>query len=246
MSKIKENIKLSNIELNINLNQFTSVDLVSSLVNSLSKKVGNLGLNTVNIRNNVDIALENKDNIKIFNILKGGCLNEIYSFENKLNNINNTVQNINNILKIFSTIITVLSKFPLTGPISKVINNAQKIVDGLNVLIKIIIPLINSLLNELNYEKSRLNIEGENLKLLSSNPSKLGLVEGADYKGFQFYIKEDNNPQYLVDKKYKRRYAVAVDKKGVERIRSDFSYTLNPDVLIEQIKLEIDIQNIKS
>jgi hypothetical protein len=58
--------------------------------------------------------------------------------------------------------------------------------------------------------------------------------------------KEDNNPKYLDEDVYKRRYAVAIDTKGKEIIQSDYSYTLDPNVLIEQIKLEIDRQNLKS
>jgi len=245
MYRVQNNIKLSNKELNFNLNQFISIDLVSSLTNSLSKKISRLGLNITNIKTQVDLALKNKDNVSTFNILKGGCLNEIYSFESKLLQINNNINNINKIITIFSNIIRVLSIFPLTSSISNIINNAKKIIDGLTLLIKILIPLINNLLSELDYEKKRLNIN-EDSKLIEQNNIKLGIVEGVEYKGFKFFIKEDNNPKYIVDEVYRRRYAVAIDSKGKEIIQSDYSYTLDPNVLIEQIKLEIDRQNLKS
>jgi len=168
MYRVQNNIKLSNKELNFNLNQFISIDLVSSLTNSLSKKISRLGLNITNIKTQVDLALKNKDNVSTFNILKGGCLNEIYSFESKLLQINNNINNINKIITIFSNIIRVLSIFPLTSSISNIINNAKKIIDGLTLLIKILIPLINNLLSELDYEKKRLNIN-EDSKLIEQN-----------------------------------------------------------------------------
>ena len=51
--------------------------------------------------------------------------------------------------------------------------------------------------------------------------------------------------QAQVVKGNKRRYAVAVDRDGVEVIKSDFSFTLDPNDLIEQLKLVIDQRNLQ-
>lgn len=63
------------------------------------------------------------------------------------------------------------------------------------------------------------------------------------YKDFKFAIREENNPRFIV-KGYKRHYAVAIDTNGVEVIKSDYSFTLDPNDLIEQLKLVIDQQNL--
>ena len=65
------------------------------------------------------------------------------------------------------------------------------------------------------------------------------------YKGFKFAIKEEqNNPQFIV-KGNKRKYAVAIDHYGVEAIKSEYSFTQDPNDLIEQLKLIIDQQNLQ-
>jgi hypothetical protein len=60
-----------------------------------------------------------------------------------------------------------------------------------------------------------------------------------DYKGFRFYIKEENDSKFNV-KGNKRRYAVALNKDGNEVLQSSSSFTLDPDVLVEELKLIID------
>jgi len=64
------------------------------------------------------------------------------------------------------------------------------------------------------------------------------------YKGFTFFTREENNPKFVV-KGNKRHYVVAVDTKNIERIKSDFSFTLNPTQLVNQLKLVIDQQNLQ-
>jgi len=64
------------------------------------------------------------------------------------------------------------------------------------------------------------------------------------YKGFKFAIKEEQNQAFVV-KGNKRRYAVAIDRYGVETIKSELSFTLDPNDLIEQLKLVIDQRNLQ-
>ena len=64
------------------------------------------------------------------------------------------------------------------------------------------------------------------------------------YKGFTFFTREENDPKFNV-RGNKRHYVVAVDTKNVERIKSDYSFTLNPTQLVTQLKLVIDQQNLQ-
>ena len=65
-----------------------------------------------------------------------------------------------------------------------------------------------------------------------------------EYKGYTFKIYELDSSIPNV----KNRFAVALDDKGVERFRSETSFTLRPPVLIESLKFKIDnhlIENYK-
>ena len=64
------------------------------------------------------------------------------------------------------------------------------------------------------------------------------------YKGFRFVIKEENDPKFTV-RGNKRHYAVAVNRREIEQIRSDYSFTLNPQQLVDQLKFIIDQQNLQ-
>jgi hypothetical protein len=64
------------------------------------------------------------------------------------------------------------------------------------------------------------------------------------YKGFTFFTREENDPKFNV-RGNKRHYVVAVDTKNIERIKSDYSFTLNPQQLVNQLKLVIDQQNLQ-
>ena len=86
-----------------------------------------------------------------------------------------------------------------------------------------------------------------------SNASVLGLAQQitppnandfGTYKGFRFIIKEENDPRFVV-RGNKRHYAVAINTKGIEQIKSDYSFTLNPQQLVDQLKFIIDQQNLQ-
>ena len=76
------------------------------------------------------------------------------------------------------------------------------------------------------------------------NKSKLGLLEGTIYRGFTFGILEENDPKFVVAGN-KRRYAVAYDRSGFVVLQSKPSFTLDPYVLVEELKLIIDEQNLE-
>ncbi len=65
-----------------------------------------------------------------------------------------------------------------------------------------------------------------------------------EYKGYSFKIYELDSTIPNI----KNRYAVALDSKGLEKFRSETSFTLRPPVLIESLKFKIDndlIENYK-
>ena len=90
-------------------------------------------------------------------------------------------------------------------------------------------PLVQQLINEL-YPAGSLN---------QPTPNQFGT-----YKGFTFNIKEEVDTKFVV-KGNKRHYVVAVNTKGVEQLKSDYSFTLDPQQLVNQLKLVIDQQNLQ-
>ena len=87
--------------------------------------------------------------------------------------------------------------------------------------------------------------------MLDNNSSSLlplnitfGTTDFPEYKGFKFALREENNPKFEV-RGNKRHYAVAINKQNIEQLKSDSSFTLDPNDLIEQLKLVIDQQNLQ-
>lgn len=180
-------------------------------------------------------------------------LNEDYL--EKLNILLNTIGVLNQILNGIIALLQLLPP-PLYSPkVEAIIKKIDQVLQDLTGLFTTATFLINVLLEDLNFQRSRLieigsildsNLEGLSIEEIQSLIGDgLGYLSGYDYKDFKFYIKEEENPapEFII-KGNKRRYAVAVDTVGIERLRSEFSFTLNPDVLVEQLKLEIDKQNL--
>ena len=99
---------------------------------------------------------------------------------------------------------------------------------------------INALLDD----QSNLNLNEQQFADLSNTFLPISNNEFEEYKGFKFKIKEEQNIAFVV-KGNKRRYAVAIDRDGVEVIKSELSFTLDPQDLIDQLKLVIDQRNLQ-
>ncbi len=136
----------------------------------------------------------------------------------------------------------------------QVISLLQKIIAGILLVIGIALPILQSLLDKVRALKKRLddleneldNPEGEKTDeaLALFNVIQLGEIAGVEYRGYRFVIKEDVDPKFEVNG-FKRHYAVAVDRDGVEAYVSKYSYTSDPNVLIDELKLQIDGNNLK-
>jgi hypothetical protein len=143
---------------------------------------------------------------------------------------------------------------------------AGKLVDGLNVLIAIFQGILDAQLSDLNDLKNQLqnindlldnaalnNLSDSELQDLINNlqnqVSSINSTTFPEYKGFKFAIKEEETlgaqQAIVVRGTIKRRYAVAIDRDGVEVLKSELSFTLDPPDLVEQLKLIIDQQNLQ-
>jgi ribosomal protein S17E len=177
-----------------------------------------------------------------------------------------TIQTILSILEILVPLLDIILSLFKSNPIPSsvppgvgvplgiinTIDSKTKTLDDIklaaSILLRISNKIVSKLIDDLNYQESRLlPIEGlldsglNNLtssQILNLSP-QLGYLQGYDYKGFKFFIKEENNPKFVV-KGNKRKYATAVNKDGNDILKSTSSFTLSPDVLIEELKLQID------
>ena len=222
------------------------VDQVNEYINTQVKDETTVVIAT-NLRNNAIVLINN-------NI-------------NKLDKLKKIIDNIGRILLVFSAVIVVLNLAvlllpPLTPPgavkkITDIINKAAALVASLSVLVAIASVLLSNEINNLIELRNRLkeiSLKLDNKALDNLNEQQLTellnlfLPAGGDYgsyKDFKFAIKEEqNNPQFIV-KGNKRKYAVAINRRGVESIRSEYSFTQDPNDLIEQLKLVIDQQNLQ-
>ena len=116
------------------------------------------------------------------------------------------------------------------------------------VLLENEIIALNELIDRLR--QVSLLLDGKTLTGLDSQQltdltrSLLTDTQFPSYKGFNFKIKEEQNQAFVV-KGNKRHYTVAIDRDGVEVLKSDYSFTLDPNDLVEQLKLVIDQKNLQ-
>jgi hypothetical protein len=195
--------------------------------------------------------------------LRNNTITLINSSIGKLQNLQTILNQINTYLAIFNAIVTVLSAIPIptsvppgvgipVNIITRIVNTiekANKLVSALNVVLAVAtIALENEVnkLNELILKLKNINLDGLNSQQLSDLTSSIynNVDQFPPYKGFKFKIKEEQNQAFVV-KGNKRRYAVATDRDGVEVLKSDFSFTLDPNDLIDQLKLIIDQRNLQ-
>lgn len=232
-------------------------DIVSTLSFILSIilefiSVGNARIaELVDKTNDIISKATTKDDISIARDIRNRALDVIAVNKASLERARSITETINKLVSIIDPIIQLLSMLPATFMNASIILRLQQLSqilkDSLS-LINVADLLISKLEDDLNYQESRLqqlgNIIDNNLENLSGNDIKsllygLGYLKGFDYKDFKFYIKEEEDPKFIV-KGNKRRYAVALNKNGQEVLKSESSFTLEPSILIEELKLQID------
>jgi hypothetical protein len=195
--------------------------------------------------------------------LRNNTITLINNSIGKLQSLQTTLNQINTYLAIFNAIVTVLSAIPIPTSVPpgigipvnvitrivKAIENANKLISALNVILAVAsLSLENEVgkLNELILKLKNVNLTGLDSQQLSDLTSSIynNVDDFPPYKGFKFKIKVEENKAFEV-KGNKRRYAVATDRDGVEVLKSDFSFTLDPNDLVDQLKLVIDQRNLQ-
>jgi len=200
------------------------------------------------------------DQVKLDNakITRDNALRVIQSNEDKINKINEQLQRVTIYINIFSTIVSILSAIPIptsvppgigipVNVITKIVQlleKANKIVLALSALLPTIIVSLDKAIQILqDYKAQLLNVNGQVDNLATPTPVAFGTDYG-EYKGFKFALREEKDPKLEV-RGNKRHFAVAINKQNIEQLKSDASFTLDPNDLIEQLKLVIDQQNLQ-
>jgi hypothetical protein len=218
---------------------------------------------TNNIITNANIS---NDPVQLQNaqLSRDNAVRIITDNEKRISNVEKQIAQISIYIGVFSTIISILSAIPIptsippgigipVNVITKILillEKANKIVIGLSAFLPaILISLEKATSILIDYRSQLLDINGqieEAGATTANNNAILGLEFGiiGNYKGFTLVLKEENNPKFVV-RGNKRHYAVAINKNGVITIQSDYSFTLDPNDLAEQIKLIIDQQNLQ-
>jgi hypothetical protein len=200
-------------------------------------------------------ANESNDPLKLNNakIVRDNALRVIQSNEDKLNKINEQIKRISVYVTIFGIIISIINAIlalpipvlvPLKIRLQPILQRAIKILAALGALLSVILVSFQKALDILaNYKAQLLTINGELDKNASPTPVTFG-TDYPPYKGFKFALREENNPRFVV-RGNKRHFAVAINKQNIEQLKSEPSFTLDPNDLIEQLKLVIDQQNLQ-
>ena len=234
--------------------------LANYLVSNIS--IGNKKIENLVDRVNVQIKdIKTEQDVIKCKLLVSRAKLIITQNRQQLKTISDVLTIITIILPLIDTILGLFKSNPIPSSVPpgvgiplgtiNTIDSKTKTLDDIKLAATIILAIINQVINklidDLDYQESRLlpiegllenNVDAINSANLSSSDG-LGYLSGYDYKGFRFFIKEENNPKFVV-KGNKRRYAVAINRIGREVLQSSFSFTLSPDVLVEELKLQID------
>lgn len=226
----------------------------TSSVEALLKSIDNICEST-NIQNNI-----NKRNnlVKILN-----------KFSGILNVLNKIVSILEPILEVISILIEVFKNLPIPNAyttaglvlmLSDLLDKAKDLINKMKFIVQQIKLLINKMLDIIKRLKSLLylldgkivncaakhNVTQQQLeKMLSPLAIQSNINQTLTdnlYKGFRFAIKVDTNNTSI----YTKRYAEAIDKNNVVMLKSESSFTSEPNNLIEELKFKIDSENLKA
>ena len=203
-------------------------------------------------------------------LARDNAIRTIQENEDRINKIKAQIQRISVYISIFSVIVAIISAIPIPTSVPpgigipvnliitlvKILDKANQIILSLSALIPIVINVLDKVIAILqDYKSQLLDINGqlESAALTSNNSlsstSGDGFTFGStfdEYKGFKFAIREDTSFGGVTVGGFKRHYAVAIDKFNVDVLKSEYSFTLDPNDLISQLKLVIDQQNLQA
>jgi len=217
------------------------------------------------VNNYIDTKVKDQTTVTIATNLRNNAITLINNNIKKLENLKKNIERINKIVTTIVIVVTIIERIlslpipvllPIKVQFQPKLQKLLRLISGLSALLVIAIMLLSNEIIRLNELRDRLKevslkLDGKTLENLNdkqlSELSNEFLPAGGNYgsyKGFKFAIKEEQNQAFVV-KGNKRRYAVAIDRYGVEIIKSEYSFTQDPNDLIEQLKLVIDQQNLQ-
>ena len=233
-------------------------DLVDNTNDVISNATTQQDINAAKVLRNSTLSILN-DNEK-----------KVLSLQKLIDKINKIITILNITLSIVILLFTIPKPFGLgptmPTPVANKVKKLQDLVFALNIILSILQGMIDVILEDLRDLKSQLqnindildntalnnlsDIELQNfINDLQNQSSKINSITFPEYKGFKFAIKEEETlgaqQAIVVRGNIKRRYAVAIDRDGVEVLKSELSFTLDPPDLVEQLKLIIDQQNLQ-
>ena len=238
---------------------FTVAKLLNSQITKLSKTVNQLDT-LVNSVNDQIISIQTKQDVLKAKVTRDAALNTLNTAERQITQVRNTIRTLETLARIISLALRVALLIPIPPftplKVTQKVINATLTLDAITILLGIVKEALNDLISEVQYQRSRLlpisdiiddsinnNLTPVEIKDLLDR-LKLGPLTGVVYRGFTFAILEENDPRFVVSGN-KRRYAVAYDRSGFVVLQSKPSFTLDPEVLIDELKLIIDEQNLK-
>ena len=214
------------------------------------------------VNNYIDTKVKDQTTVTIATNLRNNAITLINNNIKKLENLKKNIERISRTVTTIVVIVTIIERIlslplPFLIPIKiqyqPTLQKLLRLISGLSALLVIATMLLSNEIIRLNELRDRLKevslkLDGKTLNFADlTTLTNEFLPAGGDYgsyKGFKFAIKEEQNPAFVV-KGNKRRYAVAIDRYGVEIIKSELSFTLDPNDLIEQLKLVIDQRNLQ-
>ena len=237
----------------------SSLDIVATLSFVVTLSLEFISLNNSKLDDIVEDVNNNIKNVKTkqdvdkVKVKRNNALIIIGQNERKLAEIRSYTEILTVVSFILTILVQALSFLPplaITGATIRLINKLEVLLSKIAPFLPILLLVVIKLEENLAEIKAKLqnvsDILDSNIENLSPTEiqdllktSDLGYLNGYDYKDFKFHIKEENNPDFVV-KNNKRRYAVAINKDGNEILKTKPSFTLNPPVLVEELKLQID------
>lgn len=136
---------------------------------------------------------------------------------------------------------TITKTRPFLGVLLSILNAIKSQIDVLDGIIgltqKFLLTKSNTFSNAFSNSLTDSVAQQQDLAGLGSlvgNSNVIGF-----YNNFRFELREENNIQFQVQG-IKRKYAVAINTRGQELLKSDLSFASQPQVLIDELKFIID------
>lgn len=235
---------------------------INSQIKNLSRSNQKLS-ELVDETNNIITKIQNKQDIEKAKRYRDNAILKLNDNEKKLNSILQIIKTLGTITTLFQITLFIILLIPFrTFP--KTVNSIYKLmstIDSLLITSQTLKPIVMGLIEENRYNRERLltikdlldkliegNMTPEEIRDMldkSDTYTQLGILDGTEYKGFRFALYEENNPNNEV-KGIKRKYAVALDRSGFIVLYSNYSYTLDPQILIEELKIQIDNKKLEA